>query len=215
MKIAKFIDYTLLKATGTRADIERMCREAKEYGFKALCVHPYFVNVCREQLKDSEVEIATVVGFPFGANKSQVKAFEAAQAVEDGATEIDMVINIAEMLRGDISFVAQDIAAVVKAVEGRALVKVIIETAYLSREQIVVVSKIIKESAACYVKTSTGYAPSGAKVEDIQLIRETVGPDFGIKASGGISDYQTAVKMIEAGATRLGASKGIEIVSGA
>jgi len=212
--IAKYIDYTLLKATGTAQDVRKMCQEAREYGFATICIHPVFVKLCAELLQDSGVGVTTVVGFPFGADKPEVKAFEASQAVRDGATDIDMVINIGEMLAGNIDAVREDISAVVNAVQGKALVKVIIETAYLSKDQIIQVSQVIKEAGADFVKTSTGFAPSGAKVEDIRIIREAVGPDFGIKAAGGVSSYEVAKELLEAGATRFGASAGIEIVRG-
>lgn len=214
MSIARYIDYTLLKATGTVADVKRMCREAMQYNFAAVCVHTGFVKLCAQLLAESGVGVATVVGFPFGADKPEIKAMAAELAVADGATEIDMVMNIGHMLSGNTAAVKDDIATVVEAVRGRALVKVIIETAYLSREQIVLASKLVQEAGADFVKTSTGFAPSGAKVEDIALIRQTVGPDLGIKASGGISDYQTAKKMLDAGATRLGASAGVAIAEG-
>lgn len=210
--IAKYIDYTLLKPTAVAADIENMCREALEYKFASICIQPVFVKLCASLLAGAGVGITTVIGFPFGATKPETKAFEAAQAVADGATEVDMVMNIGEMLSGNLEAVQEDIEAVVKAVKGQAIVKVIIETAYLSPEQIAAASKIVKAAGADFVKTSTGYAPSGAKVEDIRIIREAVGPDFGIKASGGVSSYQTAVKMMEAGATRFGASAAIKIV---
>lgn len=212
--IAKYIDYTLLKATAAAADVERMCKEALEYRFASICIHPVFVKLCARMLSGSGVGVTTVIGFPFGAVKSEVKAFEAAQAVADGATEVDMVMNIGEMLSGNLDAVRHDIESVVKSVSGRAIVKVIIETAYLDKEQISAASKVVKAAGANFVKTSTGYAPSGAKVEDIRIIREAVGPGFGIKASGGISSYQTAKEMLEAGATRFGASAAIKIVEG-
>lgn len=214
MIIASYIDYTMLKPTATIAEIEKMCHEAKEYGFATICIHPCFVKRCSELLQDSSTGVTTVVGFPLGADKPEVKAYAAAQAIDDGATDIDMVINISEMLAGNHQVVKEDIKAVVEAVSGRGFVKVIIETAYLSQEQIVIVSKLVKEAGADFVKTSTGFAPRGATVDDVRLIRETVGIDMGIKAAGGISSYQVAQEMIAAGATRLGASAGIEIATG-
>lgn len=210
--IAKYIDYTLLKPTALAADVERMCQEALEYKFASICIQPVFVKLCASLLAGSEVGVTTVIGFPFGATKPETKAFEASQAIADGATEVDMVMNIGEMLSGNLDAVREDIEAVVNAVAGRAIVKVIIETAYLRPEQIAAASKIVKAAGADFVKTSTGYAPSGAKVEDIRIILAAVGPDFGIKASGGISSYQTAKEMMAAGATRFGASAGIKIV---
>lgn len=214
INIAKFIDYTYLKADGTKSIVERMCLEAKEYGFAAICIHPVFVKLCAQLLSDTPVSVATVVGFPFGANTSTVKSFEAVHAVKDGATEIDMVMNVGAMLSGNTSLVQEDIETVVTGVAGKALVKVIIETAYLNKEEIVTASKIVQAAGADFVKTSTGFAPSGAKIEDIKLIRSTVGPDFGIKAAGGVSSYQVALAMLEAGATRFGASAALEIVKG-
>lgn len=212
MGIAKLIDYTLLKATSTAADVSRMCEEAKEYGFASICIHPVFVKLCAQLLKDSNVGVTTVVGFPFGAEKPEVKAYAAQQAVADGATEIDMVMNIGEMLSGNLDAVKDDIASVVEAVGSMALVKVIIETAYLTDEQIILASRLVKDAGANFVKTSTGFAPSGAKVEDIRLIRQAVGRETGIKAAGGISSYQVAKEMLDAGATRFGASAAIAIV---
>jgi len=212
--LTKFIDYTLLKANATMTDVERMCQESLDYGFATICIHPWFVKRSAELLRGSATGVTTVIGFPFGAEKPEVKAFEAEQAIDDGATEVDMVMNIGEMLSGNLDTVAADIAAVVQAVQGRAVVKVIIETAYLSKEQIALASKIVKDAGADYVKTSTGFAPSGANIEDIKIMRAAVGPDFGIKAAGGVSSYQVALEMIEAGATRLGASAAIAISQG-
>ena len=205
--IAKYIDYTLLKPTAVAADIEKMCREALEYKFASICIQPVFVKLCASLLAGSGVGVTTVIGFPFGATKPETKAFEAAQAVADGATEVDMVMNIGEMLSGNLAAVQEDIEAVVEAVKGRAIVKVIIETAYLSPEQIAAASKIVK-AAGPTCQDFHRLCPSGAKVEDIRIIREAVGPDFGIKASGGVSSYQTAVEMMAAGATRFSASAG-------
>ena len=210
--IAQCIDYTLLKATATAADVERMCGEARDFQFATICIQPIFVKLCAGLLAGSGVGVTTVIGFPFGAAKPEVKAYEAAKAVADGATEVDMVMNIGEMLSGDVEAVREDIETVVNAVAGKAIVKVIIETAYLSAEQIREASRIVKAAGANFVKTSTGYAPNGAKTEDIRIIREAVGPGFGIKASGGISSYQAAKEMLEAGATRFGASAAIKIV---
>lgn len=212
MSIAKYIDYTLLKATATGADVERMCLESQNYRFASICIQPVFVALCKELLAGSGVGVTTVVGFPFGAAKPSVKAFEAEAAIADGASEIDMVMNIGEMLAGNEDKVAADIAAVSQSVAGHGLLKVIIETAYLSAEQILAACKIAKASGAQFIKTSTGYAPSGASAAHIRLIRGAVGPDFGIKASGGIGDYAKAKEMLLAGATRLGASAAVKII---
>jgi deoxyribose-phosphate aldolase len=212
--IARFIDHTLLKPTATREDIRALCREAREYRCAAVCVQPVFVSMCSDLLQDSGVAVATVVGFPFGTAKPEVKAFEAARAVEDGAVEVDMVASIGEILAGNYAAVQKDIEAVVAAVAGRALVKVIIETAYLNKEQIAETSRRVQAAGADFVKTSTGYGPRGASAEDIRTIRAAVGPDFGIKASGGISNYAKAQEMLAAGATRLGASAAAAIIAG-
>lgn len=214
MGIAKFIDYTLLKPTASAADVRRMCHEAKEYSFASICIQPVFVKLCAQLLAGSPVGVTTVVGFPLGADKPEVKAFAARQAVADGATEVDMVMNIGQMLEGNYEAVKEDIAAVVSAVDQKAIVKVIIETAYLSPEQITRASLLVKEAGADFVKTSTGFAPSGAKAEDVRRIRQAVGPEMGIKAAGGISSYQVAEDMLSAGATRLGASAALAIVQG-
>lgn len=213
MSIGKYIDYTLLKATATGADIKEMAREARTHQFAALCIQPVFVKLCAGLLAGSGVGLATVIGFPLGANVPAVKAFEAARAIADGATEVDMVMNVGALLAGNFAAVKEDIEAVVASAAGKALVKVIIETAYLNGEQIREASKIVKAAGADYVKTSTGFGPRGASIADIELIRQTVGPDFGIKASGGISSYAVAREMIAAGATRLGASAALKIIA--
>lgn len=211
--ISKYIDYTLLKSTATDSDIRKMAEEASTYKFAALCIQPIYVKLGASLLKGSGVSLATVIGFPLGANIAAVKAFETTRAIADGATEVDMVMNIGALLDGKLTTVEEDIQQVVHAAAGRALVKVIIETAYLNGEQIQLASKIVKETGADYVKTSTGFAPRGASIIDIELIRKAVGPDFGIKASGGISSYLDAKKMIAAGATRLGASAALKIIA--
>lgn len=214
MELAKYIDHTLLKADATQEQIEKLCQEAAEFHFKSVCINPTYVSLAKELLKDSESLVCTVVGFPLGANTTEVKVFEAQQAVKDGADEIDMVINIAKVKDRDWEYVLNDIQQVVQAVDANITTKVIIETALLTDEEIANVSQIVKESGADFVKTSTGFSTGGATVKDVKLMREAVGPDFDIKASGGVSNYEEAIEMIEAGATRIGASKGIAIVSG-
>lgn len=214
MELAKYIDHTLLKADATQEQIEKLCQEAAEFHFKSVCINPAYVSLAKELLKDSESLVCTVIGFPLGANTTEVKVFEAQQAVKDGADEIDMVINIAKVKDHDWEYVLNDIQQVVQAVDANITTKVIIETALLTDEEIANVSQIVKESGADFVKTSTGFSTGGATVKDVKLMREAVGPDFDIKASGGVSNYEEAIEMIEAGATRIGASKGIAIVSG-
>lgn len=211
--LAKFIDHTLLKPEATALDIERLCDEAKQHGFFSICINPSLVDWAAGCLEESQVKICTVVGFPLGAHETQIKVLETSCAVEQGAHEIDMVLNLGSLKSGLWNIVGADIAAVVEAAKGRT-VKVILETALLNNEEKALACRVSKEAGAQFVKTSTGFGPSGATVEDIQLMRATVGPDFGVKASGGIRDHATAIKMIQAGATRLGTSAGIAIVTG-
>lgn len=213
MKLAKYIDHTLLKPEATKDAIEHLCQEAAEHKFMSVCVNPTWVTLAADYLKETEVKVCTVIGFPLGANHSKVKAFEAQQAVEDGATEVDMVINIGALKSQNWDLVKDDIVAVVEAVSEEIIVKVIIETCLLTPEEIQKVSQICQEAGADFVKTSTGFSTGGATIEDVALIREAVGPDMDIKASGGVSNKADALEMIEAGATRLGASKGIQIIS--
>ncbi len=214
MEVAGYIDHTLLKPNATAADIEKLCQEALDYSFATVCVNPWHVQLCADLLQGAKTGVCAVIGFPLGANKSEAKAYEAQLAVEDGASEVDMVMNIGELLSGNNSVVEADIAAVVQAVAGRALVKVILETDFLQAHQIREACLIAKTAGADFVKTSTGFSGGGATVENIRLMRETVGSDFGVKASGGIRDFPTAKAMIDAGATRLGASSGVAIVKG-
>lgn len=211
--LAKYIDHTLLKADATSLDIERLCDEAKQYGFYSVCINPSFVDWASGCLEGSAVKICTVVGFPLGAHETQIKVHETSCAIEQGAGEIDMVVNLGPLKSGLWNIVGADIAAVVEAARGRP-VKVILETALLNNEEKVLACRVSKEAGANFVKTSTGFGPGGATVEDVQLMRATVGPDFGVKASGGIRDYEAAIKMLQAGASRIGTSNGIAIVSG-
>lgn len=212
--MAQYIDHTILNADATQADVAKICQEAAEYHFKTVCIQPYWVPFVKEELAGTDVGITTVIGFPLGANTSEVKAFEAKEAVKNGATEVDMVINLGALKSEDYDTVLKDIQAVVDAVAGEALVKVIIETALLTKEEKIRASELSKKAGADFVKTSTGFSTGGATVEDIKLMRATVGPDLGVKASGGVRSYEDAVAMIEAGATRIGASSGIAIVKG-
>lgn len=209
--IPSMIDHTLLKPDASRDMIDVLCKEAIDNNFGAICVNPYHVKYCKELLKDSNVKVATVVGFPLGANTKEVKAFETMNAIENGAHEIDMVINIGAMKDNDYLTVKDDIKAVVDAANKKALVKVIIETCLLTDDEKKKACELAMEAGADYVKTSTGFSTGGAKVEDIELMKSVVGTKLGIKASGGVRDLQTAKEMIEAGATRLGTSSGVKI----
>ena len=212
--LAAMIDHTLLKPEATRDQIIKVCQEAVAYRFASVCVNPYWVPLVAEQLKGSPVKVCTVIGFPLGANTSATKALETAEAVNAGATEVDMVINIGALKSGQVDVVRADIKAVVQAAKPKALVKVIIETCLLTDEEKVTACRLAKEAGADFVKTSTGFSTGGATVADIALMRKTVGPDMGVKASGGIRDVAAARAMVEAGATRIGASASTAIVTG-
>lgn len=212
--IAKMIDHTLLKPESTEADIITLCQEAKEYGFATVCVQPHWVPIAKQELEHSEVGITTVVGFPLGVTSTFTKVAETRDAIASGATEIDMVINLGALKSNQDVQVVWDINQVVEAAKGQAVVKVIIETGYLSGDEKQRACTLVKEAGADFVKTSTGFGPGAATVEDIALMRKTVGNDMGVKASGGVRDRKTADAMINAGANRIGASSGIAIVSG-
>ncbi|MBE6081376.1 MAG: deoxyribose-phosphate aldolase [Tissierellaceae bacterium] len=212
MDIARFIDHTLLKPDATEEMIENLCDEARKYNFYAVCINPYYVKLVKKILRNSDVKIATVIGFPLGANTGKIKALEAEESIRDGADELDMVINIAALKNKDYDKVKEDIEEVVKKAKGNALVKVIIETCLLTEDEKVRACNLSLEAGANFVKTSTGFNGKGATVEDIRLIKSVVGDKMKIKASGGIRDYETAIKMIEAGANRIGASSSVKIV---
>ncbi|WP_457752977.1 deoxyribose-phosphate aldolase [Thermococcus sp.] len=214
--IAKYIDHTNLKPYATKEDIIRLCEEAKKYGFYAVCVNPYRVKLAKETLKGTDIKVASVIGFPLGATPTEVKVFEAKKALEDGADELDMVINIGALKDGDYDYVRRDIEEVVKvAHEKGAIVKVIIETCYLTDEEKEIACKLAMEAGADFVKTSTGFGTGGATVEDVKLMRRVVGDKLGVKAAGGIRTYEQALEMIKAGANRIGTSSGVKIVEGA
>jgi deoxyribose-phosphate aldolase len=213
-EIARMIDHTLLKPETTKEQIEKLCNEAKEYNFASVCVNPTWVKYASELLQGTEVKVCTVIGFPLGANTPETKAFETKNAIENGAEEVDMVINIGALKSGNYDLVEEDIRAVVEAAKGKALTKVIIETSLLTEEEKVKACELSVKAGADYVKTSTGFSTGGATVEDVALMRKTVGPDIGVKASGGVRSADDAEKMIEAGATRIGASSGVKIVQG-
>ena len=212
MKLNKFIDHTILKPETTQEQVEKILSEAKEYDFASVCVNPTWVSLAAESLKDSDVKVCTVIGFPLGANTSAVKAFETKDAIANGADEIDMVINIGALKAGNDALVLDDIKAVVDA-SGDKLVKVIIEACLLTDDEKVRACQLSKEAGADYVKTSTGFSTGGAKVADVALMRKTVGPDMGVKASGGARSYEDAIAFIEAGASRISASSGVAIMN--
>ena len=211
--IAAMIDHTLLKATATPGQISEICAEARANGFASVCINPCYVPLAARELAESEVMVCTVIGFPLGAATTQIKAEEAMLAMDQGADEVDMVMNIGAMKAGDYELVESDIRAVVNAA-GRAKVKVIIETVYLTDEEKIKACEIVMESGAAFVKTSTGTAGGGATVEDVRLMKKSVGDRILIKAAGGVRDFADAVAMIEAGASRIGTSGGVGIVSG-
>ncbi len=211
MNYNTMIDHTALKADTTYAMIEKLCNEAIEYQFATVCVNPTWVSKCKELLINSDVRVCTVIGFPLGANTPAVKAFEADEAIKSGADEIDMVINIGALKDGNDILVKEDIAAVVKAAHPKC-VKVIIETCLLTKAEIVKVCKIAKEANAAFVKTSTGFNVSGATIEDVQLMKQTVGDEMLVKASGGVSSFQDMVDFVSAGASRIGTSSGCKLI---
>jgi len=213
-ELAKIIDFTNVKAIATRSEIETLCKEAVQYGFRCAVVNPVYVKFAVKLLKNSNVKVCSTVGFPFGISLSEIKALEAVKAVEDGAEELDMVINLSALKSADYEFVKQDIAAVldVKRLSKEIIVKVIIETAYLTRDEKIIACNLVKEAGADFVKTSTGFFGGGATVEDVRLMRQTVGRNMGVKAAGGIRTYADAAAMIEAGANRIGTSTAIAII---
>lgn len=209
--INKYIDHTLLKAFATTQEIEKLCNEAKEYNFKSVCVNPAYVSKAKELLAGSDVLVCTVIGFPLGANTIEVKSFEAANAISNGADEIDMVINIGKAKEHDYEYIEKEIAAVVKA-SFKKTVKVIIETCYLTDEEKKEVCKAAALAKANFVKTSTGFGTGGANAHDVSLMRESISSDMKVKASGGVRSLSDALAMIEAGAERIGASSGVQIM---
>ncbi|MGF7032735.1 deoxyribose-phosphate aldolase [Paenibacillus mucilaginosus] len=214
MNLAGMIDHTLLKADATQAEITKLTEEAKKYTFASVCVNPTWVAYAAEQLAGTEVKVCTVIGFPLGASTPAVKAFEAADAIANGATEVDMVINIGALKDGNNELVERDIRGVVEAAKGKALVKVIIETSLLTDEEKVRACELTVKAGADFVKTSTGFSTGGATPEDVALMRRTVGEGTGVKASGGVRSREDMLKMVEAGATRIGASSGVKIMEG-
>jgi deoxyribose-phosphate aldolase len=215
LNLAGMIDHTLLKPDATPDQIAQLCFEARKYGFASVCINPAWVSLCAQLLQGSPVKVCTVIGFPLGASATEVKVFETQTAISQGAAEIDMVINIGALKARDLELVARDIRGVVEASHPRgAIVKVIIEAALLSDEEKTIASLLSKEAGADFVKTSTGFASGGATAHDVALMRRAVGPEMGIKAAGGVRTYEDAEKMIQAGATRIGASAGVKIIQG-
>lgn len=209
--IASMIDHTILKPDTTLEQVEKVCDEAKKYGFASVCVNPYYVKYVSDSLMGTDVKTTSVVGFPLGSSKSDVKAFETEKAIEDGADEIDMVINIAALKDRKLEIVKEDIKAVVKASEGN-IVKVIIEACLLTQEEKILACEISKECGADFVKTSTGFSSGGATIEDVKLMRSIVGNELGVKASGGVRTLSDLKAFLEAGANRIGASASVDIV---
>ncbi|RHG11225.1 deoxyribose-phosphate aldolase [Megamonas funiformis] len=214
MDYAKMIDHTLLKTDAQKKDLDKLLLEAKKYNFMSVCVSPIWVKYAAEQLKDTNVKVCTVIGFPQGATPTEVKVFETKNAIENGATEVDMVIPVGVLKDKDYIAVENDIRAVVEAAKSKALTKVIIETCLLTDEEKIMACKLSKSVGADFVKTSTGFSTAGATVKDIRLMRETVGEQMGVKASGGVRSREDADAMIKAGATRIGTSNGVKIVEG-
>ncbi|MDN3426859.1 deoxyribose-phosphate aldolase [Microbacterium sp. APC 3898] len=212
--IASYIDHTLLKPESTESQVIQLCKEAAEFKFASVCVNPTWVETAAAELAGTEVKVCTVIGFPLGASTPETKAFETTDAISKGAGEIDMVLNVGALKSGNTDHVKKDIEAVVNAAKGKAIVKVILETCLLTDEEKAAASRLSKEAGADFVKTSTGFSTGGATVEDVKLMRETVGSDLGVKASGGVRSLEDVQAMIEAGATRIGASSGVKIMQG-
>lgn len=212
-EIARLIDHTLLKPQATPSQIEKLCDEARDCGFAAVCINPVYVALAVQRLEGSEVDVCTVAGFPLGATTTRAKVSEARQSLADGATEVDMVLHVGAVKAGDHDSVREDIAALVQVChEGGALLKVIIEAVLLDNDEKVAACRLAQAAGADFVKTSTGFAGGGATVEDVHLMRQTVGPNMGVKAAGGVRSYDDAILMVDAGASRIGASAGVRIV---
>ena len=212
MNLAKYVDHTLLKPDATREQIKTLCEEAAEYDFASVCVNPFWVSYAAEILADAKAKVCTVIGFPLGANTTETKVFETTNAIENGAEEIDMVINVGALKNKEYDIVEQDIAAVVKASHPKAIVKVIIETCLLTDEEIVKACKLSVAANADFVKTSTGFSTGGATPKDVKLMKDTVKDNAFVKASGGVRSKEDAFTMIEMGADRLGTSSGILLI---
>lgn len=214
MSYANLVDHTLLRADAKKEEIAKLVEEAKEFNFASVCINPTWVSYASELLKDSSVKVCTVIGFPLGANTPEVKAFETKNAIENGALEVDMVINIAALKENNDELVEKEVRAVVEAAKGKALVKVIIETCLLTDEEKVRACELSVKAGADFVKTSTGFSTGGATVEDVALMRKTVGENVGVKASGGVRNLKDLENVVSVGATRIGTSSGVKIVQG-
>jgi len=212
MNYASYIDHTLLKADATNTDIKKLCKEAIQYEFFSVCVNPCYIKACKKYLKGTSVKICSVIGFPLGANDIKTKVFEAKQAIKNGADEIDVVINISKLKEKKYKYIEKELDNIVKVSKGKALVKVIIETCLLTGEEIKSACQIVYASGVDYVKTSTGFSKYGARVEDVQLMKEICGDKIFIKASGGIKNFESMKNLIIAGARRIGTSHGVEIM---
>lgn len=212
MNINKLIDHTALKPNTTKESILKLITEAKTYDFASVCVNPCWVALAHQELKNTDVKVCTVIGFPLGANTTEVKVFEAKDAIEKGAQEIDMVINIAMLKDKEYDYVENEIHQIVEAAKDKAIVKVIIETCLLTDEEKIKACELSQKAGADFVKTSTGFSTGGATVHDIALMRKTVGAEMGVKASGGVHTHEEALAMVEAGATRIGASAGVKLL---
>ena len=211
-ELAQYIDHTLLKPNATEDDIKKLCKEAKEYGFYSVCVNPRYVAKAKKILKNTPVKVACVIGFPLGENLPEIKQLEAMLAKNDGADELDVVASISSIIMGDYEYLFNEIMQIVE--DTNLPVKVILETGMLNNEQIVESCRVVKKAGVAFVKTSTGYYKDGASMEAVKLMRETVGEDVGVKASGGIRDTETALNMIACGANRIGTSSGVQIIEG-
>ena len=212
MNINKLIDHTVLKPNARKEDVLKLIAEAKEYNFASVCINPCWIELASKELQGSGVDVCTVIGFPLGANTTEVKVFETKDAIAKGATEVDMVINVAKLKDQEYDFIENEIHQIVEAAKGKALVKVIIETCLLTDEEKVKACELSQKAGADFVKTSTGFSTGGATVHDIALMRKTVGPDMGVKASGGVHTHEEAMAMVNAGATRIGASAGVKLL---
>lgn len=212
MKYASYIDHTLLKADASSKEIKNLCKEALKYEFFSVCVNPCNIKTCKKFLKSTPVKVCSVVGFPLGSNDTKVKIFETKKAIKDGADEIDVVINIAKLKDKKYKYIEKELSSIVKVCRGRAIVKVIIETCLLTKEEIKTACELVYASGVDYVKTSTGFAKGGATLEDVELMKELCKDKIKIKASGGISNFETMKSLIAAGASRIGTSHGVEIM---
>ena len=212
MEINKFIDHTALKPNTNKKAILKLIEEAKEHNFASVCINPCWIPLASKELQGSDIKVCTVIGFPLGANTTETKVFETKDAIQKGAQEIDMVINVAMLKDKDYNYIENEIKQIVLASKDKAIVKVILETCLLTDEEIIMASKLAKNAGADFVKTSTGFSTGGATVHDVALMRKTVGEDMGVKASGGIHTHEEAMAMINAGASRIGASAGVKLL---